>query len=103
MSQENLIEKYGKDEETKNVVRKYLLSEYENSDDESIQEALSNGKHPIATKCFLKDSSLAAPTLASILGELTICLAPFVDDNVKENMQYSDFRMMELMNSDRPV
>lgn len=103
MSQENLIEKYGKDTEIKDVVRKHLLSEYENSDDNVIRDALSKGKHPIATKHLLDNSMLSAPTFASILGQLTICLSPFTDDNVKENMQYSDFRMMELMNLDRPV
>lgn len=104
MSQENLIEKYGKDEETKNIVRKHLLTEYGNSDDTVIQDALSNGKHPIAAKYLLNNSMLAAPTFASILGTLTTCLAPFViDDNIKGNMRHSDFRMMDLMNSDRPV
>lgn len=103
MSQENLIEKYGKDEETKNIVRKYLLSEYENSDNEAIKETLSNGKHPIATKYLLNNSMLAATTFASILGTLTGFLAPFMVDSVKNNMEYSDFRMMDLMNSDRPV
>ena len=103
MSQENLIEKYGKDEETKNIVRKYLLSEYRNSDDDTIQEALSNGKHPIAAKYLLNASMLSAPTFASILGTLTGCLAPFMIDSVKNNMKYSDFRMRDLMNSDRPV
>lgn len=103
MSQENLIEKYGKDEETKNIVRKHLLSEYENLDDEAIKEALSNGKHPIATKYLLNNSMLAAPTFASILGTLTGCLDPFMVDSVKNNMKYSDFRMIDLMNSDRPV
>ena len=103
MSQENLIEKYGKDEETKNIVRKYLLCEYGNSDDDTIQDALSNGKHPIAAKYLLNNSMLAAPTFASILGTLTGHLAPFMIDIVKNNMKYSDFRMMDLMNSDRPV
>ena len=103
MSQENLIEKYGKDEETKNIVRKYLLSEYGNSDDDTIQDTLLNGKHPIAAKYLLQNSMLAAPTFASILGTLAGCLDPFMVDNVKENMRYSDFRMMDLMNSDRPV
>lgn len=103
MSQENLIEKYGKDEETKNIVRKYLLSEYENLDDETIKEALSKGKHPIATKYLLNNSLLPASTFASVLGTLMTCLIPFTNDNVKENMRYSDFRMMELMNADRPV
>ena len=103
MSQENLIEKYGKDEETKNIVRKYLLSEYGNSDDDTIRDALSNGKHPIAVKYLLNNSMLAAPTFASILGTLTGHLAPFIVDSVKNNMKYSDFRMMDLMNSDRPV
>lgn len=103
MSQENLIEKYGKDEETKNIVRKHLLSEYGNLDDAAIQDALSNGKHPIAAKYLLNNSMLAAPTFASILGTLAGCLDPFMVDNVKENMRYSDFRMMDLMNSDRPV
>lgn len=103
MSQENLIEKYGKDEETKNIVRKHLLSEYGNLDDAAIQDALSNGKHPIAAKYLLNNSMFAAPTFASILGTLAGCLDPFMADNVKENMRYSDFRMMDLMNSDRPV
>lgn len=104
MSQENLIEKYGKDDETKNVVRKYLLFEYGNSDDDTIQDALSNGKHPIAAKYLLNNSMLPVQTFASILGTLTTCLAPFVvDKNIKENMRYSDFRMIDLMNSDRPV
>lgn len=103
MSQENLIEKYGKDEETKNIVRKYLLSEYENLDDEAIKEALSNGKHPIAAKYLLNNSMLATPTFVSVLGTLGGHLDPFMVDNVKENMRYSDFRMMDLMNSDRSV
>lgn len=103
MSQENLIEKYGKNEETKNIVRKYLLSEYENLDDETIKEALFKGKHPIATKYLLNNSLLPASTFASVLGILVTCLSPFTDDNVKENMRYSDFRMLELMNADRPV
>lgn len=103
MSQENLIEKYGKDEETKNIVRKHLLSEYENLDDEAIKEALSNGKHPIAAKYLLNNSMLATPTFVSVLGTLTGHLDPFMVDNVKENMRYSDFRMLDLMNSDRPV
>lgn len=103
MSQENLIEKYGKDEETKNIVRKHLLSEYGNLDDAVIQDALSNGKHPTVAKYLLNNSMLAAPTFASILGTLADCLDPFMVDNVKENMRYSDFRMMDLMNSDRPA
>ena len=103
MSQENLIEKYGKDEETKNIVRKYLLSEYGNSDGDTIQDALLNGKHPIAAKYLLQNSMLAAPTFGSILGTLTGHLAPFMVDSVKNNMKYSDFRMIDLMNSDRPV
>ena len=103
MSQENLIEKYGKDEETKNIVRKHLLSEYGNLDDAAIQDALSNGKHPTVAKYLLNNSMLVAPTFASILGTLADCLDPFMVDNAKENMRYSDFRMMDLMNSDRPV
>ena len=103
MSQENLIEKYGKDEETKNIVRKYLLCEYGNSEDDRIQDALSNGKHPIAARYLLDNSMLSAPTFASVLGTLTGCLAPFMIDSVKNNMKYSDFRMIDLMNSDRPV
>lgn len=103
MSQENLIEKYGKDEETKNIVRKHLLTEYGDSDDDATQDALSNGKHPIVAKYLLNNSMLATPTFASILGTLTGHLDPFMVDNIKENMQYSDFRMIDLMNSDRPV
>ena len=103
MSQENLIEKYGKDEETKNIVRRYLLSEYGNSDDDTIQDALSNGKHPTAAKYLLNNSMLAAPTFASILGTLAGCLEPFMVKNVMENMQYSDFRMIDLVNSNKPV
>lgn len=103
MSQENLIEKYGKDEETKNIVRKYLLCEYGNSEDDRIQDALSNGKHPIVARYLLDNSMLSAPTFASVLGTLTGCLAPFMIDSVKNNMKYSDFRMIDLMNSDRPV
>lgn len=98
-----LIEKYGKDEETKNIVRKHLLTEYGDSDDDATQDALSNGKHPIIAKYLLNNSMLATPTFASILGTLTGHLDPFMVDNIKENMQYSDFRMIDLMNSDRPV
>ena len=72
MSQENLIEKYGKDEETKNIVRKHLLSEYGNLDDAAIQDALSNGKHPTVAKYLLNNSMLVAPTFASILGTVQL-------------------------------
>ena len=80
-----------------------MLSEYENLDDEAIKEALSNGKHPIAAKYLLNNSMLATPTFVSVLGTLGGHLDPFMVDNVKENMRYSDFRMMDLMNSDRSV
>ena len=103
MSEENLIEKYGENEEIKNIVKKYLSSEYGNKDNVALQNALSEGKHPIAAKYLLNSSLLAKKTFASVLGTLVSCLAPFMVKSVRENMQYSDFRMIDLVNSNKPV
>lgn len=103
MSEENLIEKYGKNEEVKEVVKKYLSSEYANTDEIMLQNALSEGKHPIAAKYLLNNSLLSKETFASVLETLIFCLTPFMVKNVRENMKYSDFRMVDLMNSNKPV
>ena len=46
--------------------------------------------------CFPLDKTSCIVALAG-------CLSPFMIDNIKENMRYSYFRMIDLMNSDKPV
>ena len=70
---ENFIEKYAVDEETKTYVRKKLLELYGDTDKESIE----NGNHPKFMLEFMKNSLLPKETFDEILKKVELFLSYF--------------------------
>lgn len=70
---ENFIEKYAIDEETKTYVRKKLLELYGDTDKESIE----NGNHPKFILEFMKSSLLPKETFDEILKKVELFLSYF--------------------------
>lgn len=79
---ENFIEKYAVDEETKTYVRKKLLELYGDIDKESIK----NGNHPKFTYGFLKNSLLSKETFDKILKRAEMFLSIFDESTVSNNI-----------------
>lgn len=98
ISLENIIGKFGKDEETKNYVKEKLNNIYKNDIDRKI---INNGNHPRIAKQFYKNFDL--PFFSSILSWSISNLSIFKIPEIKENMSTSDFRMFDLMNSEKSV
>lgn len=98
ISNENIIEKFGFDEETKNYVKEKLNDIYKKDID---QEIINKGNHPRITKRFSKNFEL--PFFGSVLSQAIYNLSIFDIPQVKENMSASDFRMYDLMNMEKPV
>lgn len=97
---ENMIEKYGKDEETKEYVRNKLMELYGGGVD---RETVEHGNHPKFARGFIKNGLLADQTFASVMGQATTNLSVFDMSTVAKNTSASDFRIFDLMNWKRPV
>lgn len=96
----NLIEDFGKDEETKEYVRKKLFELYGGGVD---KETVLKGNHPKFARGFIKNGLLADQTFASVMGQATTNLSVFDMSTVARNTSASDFRIYDLMNWKRPV
>ena len=96
----NLIEEFGKDEETKEYVRKKLYELYGGGVD---KETVLKGNHPKFARGFIKNGLLADQTFASVMGQATTNLSVFDMSTVAKNTSASDFRIYDLMNWKRPV
>ena len=98
ISKENIIEKFGFDEETKNYVKEKLNDIYKKDIE---QEIISKGNHPKFAKWFCKNFEV--PFFGAVLSQTVYNLSIFDIPQVKENMSASDFRMYDLMNMEKPV
>ena len=98
--EENMVEKYGKDAETKAYVQKQLERLYGGGVD---KQTVERGNHPKASRGFMKNAILAEQTFASVLGQATTNLQVFDMSTVAKNTSASDFRIYDLMNWKRPV
>ena len=96
--EENIVEKFGSDEKIKNYVKEKLKIVYETDTD---LEIINNGNHPKIVENFSKYSELSFffPILKQSIYNLSIFDIP----EIKENISTSDFRMVDLMNFDKPV
>lgn len=103
ITKENMIEKYGKNKEIKEIVRNFLENNYKNYDNIELSEEINEGIHPIVLKYFLIFSKIPEQVFNTTLETLTKKISPFIVENVKKNMSKSDFRMVDLMNFDKPV
>lgn len=68
-----------------------------------MSEEINEGIHPIVLKYFLIFSKIPEQVFNTTLETLTKKISPFIVENVKKNMSKSDFRMVDLMNFDKPV
>lgn len=98
--EENMVEKFGKDAETKAYVQKQLDRLYGGGVD---KQTVDKGNHPKAARGFVKNGILAEQTFASVLGQATTNLQVFDMSTVAKNTSASDFRIYDLMNWKRPV
>ena len=98
ISNENIIEKFGCDEETKNYVKEKLNNIYRKDIE---QEIISRGSHPKFAKRFRKNFEVSF--FGSVLSQTIYNLSIFDVPQIKENMSASDFRMYDLMNMEKPV
>ena len=98
ISNENIIETFGCDEEIKNYVKEKLNNIYRKDIE---QEIISKGNHPKFAKWFCKNFEV--PFFGSVLSQTVYNLSIFDIPQVKENMSASDFRMYDLMNTEKPV
>ena len=98
--EENMVEKFGVDEETKAYVRQKLHELYGGGVD---KETVERGNHPKASRGFVKNGTLADQTFASVMGQATTNLQVFDMSTVAKNTSASDFRIYDLMNWKRPV
>ena len=103
ITKENMIEKYGKNKEIKEIVRNFLENNYKNYDNIELSEEINEGIHPIVLKYFLIFSKIPEQVFNTTLETLTKKISPFIVENVKKNMSKSDFRMVDLMNFNKPV
>lgn len=90
---ENIIEKYGKDENIRNIVKEWM----ENSEKELKYSGLPY------TKNFMDYSNMKKDKLKTIINETLKCLEIFEKENYSENTAKSSFRINEIINSDKPV
>lgn len=98
ISNENMIEMFGCDEETKNYVKGKLNDIYRRDIE---QEIINEGNHPKFAKWFCKNFEV--PFFSSVLSQSSYNLSIFDFSQIKENMSASDFRMYDLMNMEKPV
>ena len=82
LQNENFIEKYSVDEETKTYVRKKLFELYGDIDKESIE----NGNHPKFTYGFLKNSLLPKETFDRILKKAEFFLSYLDEPKISNNI-----------------
>lgn len=90
---ENIIEKYGKDENIKNIVKEWI---------EHSEKELKYSELPY-TKNFMDYSNMKKDKLKIIIGETLKCLEIFGKESYSENTTKSSFRINEIINSDKPV
>lgn len=90
---ENIIEKYGKDENIRNIVKEWM----ENSEKE-----LKYSELPY-TKNFMDYSNMKKDKLKIIISETLKCLEIFEKESYSRNTSKSSFRINEIINSDEPV
>jgi len=98
ISKEDIIEKFGFNEEIKNYVKEKLNDIYKKDID---QEIINKGNHPRIARQFSKNFEL--PFFGSVLSQAIYNLSIFDIPQIKENMSASDFRMYDLMNMEKPV
>lgn len=98
ISNENMIEMFGCDEETKNYVKGKLNDIYRRDIE---QEIINEGNHPKFAEWFCKNFEV--PFFSSVLSQSSYNLSIFDFSQIKENMSASDFRMYDLMNMEKPV
>ena len=96
--EEDMIEKFGKDEEIKEYVRNKLFQMYPND-----AEIIRGGRHPKAARYLMEKGNLPEQTLGSIIGSAKVKLSIFEIPIVKENTDHSDFRIFDLVNYKKPV
>ena len=97
---ENFIEKYGVDQETKEYVRKKLFELYGGGVD---KETVLKGNHPKFARGFMKNNFLSKEDFNKILEKTETFLSIFEEATISNNISKSDFRFYDLMNSDYPV
>lgn len=90
---ENIIKKYGKDENIRNIVKEWI----KNSEKELKYSGLPY------TKNFMDYSKMKKDKLKTIINETLKCLEIFEKESYLENTTKSSFRINEIINSDKPV
>ena len=90
---ENIVEKYGKDENIKNIVKEWI----KNSEKELKYNELPYMKN------FKNYSEMKKDKLKTIINETLKCLEIFEKESYSENTVKSSFRINEIINSDKPV
>lgn len=94
---ENILS-YAKDEATAEYVRGKLLELYE-----ADHKLINQGKQPVVAKLFMDFANTPEQTFGSILSTATDKISIFNIPIVKRNTLYSDFRINDLMNYEKPV
>lgn len=94
----DLIEEYGKDEETKNYVRNRLLELYPLEAD-----IINKGMHPKYAREFAAKGATSEQTFGSIMATAKVAIRVFEIPVVKRNTSTSDFRINDIMNFQDPV
>ena len=90
---ENIIEKYGKDENIRNIVKEWI----ENSEKELKYSGLPYIKN------FMDYSNMKKDRLKTIISETLKCLEIFEKESYSENTAESSFRINEIINSVKSV
>lgn len=90
---ENIIEKYGKDENIKNIVKEWI---------EHSEKELKYTELPYM-KEFKNYSEMKKDKLKIIISETLKCLEIFEKESYSENTSKSSFRINEIINSEEPV
>ena len=90
---ENIIEKYGKDENIKNIVKEWK---------EKSKKELRYVGFPYTLKFWIC-SGMKKDELKTIISETLKCLEIFEKESYSKNTARSSFRINEIINSDKPV
>lgn len=90
---EDIVEKYGKDENIRNIVKEWM----ENSEKELKYSGLPYIKN------FMNYSNMKKDKLKMIINETLKCLEIFEKESYSENTSKSSFRINEIINSNEPV
>ena len=90
---ENIVEKYGKDENIKNIVKEWT---------EHSEKELEYTELPYM-KEFKNYSEMKKDKLKIIISETLKCLKIFEKENYSKNTARSSFRINEIINSEEPV